>query len=490
MTAPTAERQVEQVAAVHRAPRAVTRRALARSFWSLAGRHIAAGRRQHNYASLVLHPAARGRHSRVVYRWPDPRPRLTALRRRMSRWVDHPLATTRRAELVAAGAVAGWALIIYFVTNAGLATRIVSGLGIDPTHPFAWQAASAMLWGSLSALAVYTWRHRISYRPRGNRLMLVLAFLTALFQVALLMLAGLSLGFGNSPYSHELLPMAGNVLYFSSVIIALEMARACVVAALRRWNDTLALGVATILFAFLALPLARFSLGGSAESVLATTGEHILPTLSRGLLATFIVLIGGPIGAIIYQGTLGAFEWLSPILPDLRWPVIAFIGTLAPLIGLWVFRQSSATETVELEGEGVSPARPRTDLGWLSVGVIAVTMLWLVTGMFGVQPFIVSGPSMQPTLSAGDLVIVRDVDPTEIEVGDMIRFRKGELVVIHRVVDLDDSGGLPVFITRGDNNDRDDPPVLAANLDGEVVATVPKLGWPSIWIRRLIGGGA
>ncbi len=474
----------------HRAAAATPRRALARSFWVLSGSHAAAGRRLDSFASLVLHPALPGRHTRIIHRRPNLAIRLAVLRHRLRRWTDHPLVGTRRAELVAAGVVVGWALLVYLATNSGLASRILSMLGVDPAHPIAWQAVSAMLWGSLAAVAIHTWRHRISHRPRGSRAMPVLAFLTAVFQIALLMLAGMALGLGNSPYSHDFLPTAGNVLYFLSVIIALEAGRACVVAALRRWNDTLALGVATLFFGILALPLARLSFNGGPESVLATTGEYILPTLSQGLLASFIVLIGGPIGAIIYQGTLGSFELLSPVLPDLQWPVIAFLGTLAPLVGLWVFRQSTVAPAPEPSGSARDADSPRTDLGWLSVGVIAVTMLWLVTGMFGVQPFIISGPSMQPTLHAGDLVIVRDVDPAEIGVGDVIRFRKGGLPVIHRVVDLDDSGARPVFITRGDNNNQDDPPVPAANVDGEVVASIPKLGWPSIWIRRLIGGAA
>ncbi len=489
MTAPSTE-QPEVTTVVHRAADPMPRRALSRSFWRFAGGHIAAGRRPDNFVSLVLHPPTPGRHSRVVYHGPDLRAMGKALRHRLDLWTDHPRFATRRAELVAAGAVATWALVIYFATNAGLAGEIVSRLGIDPTHPFAWQATSALLWGSLAAVAFYTWRHRITYRLRANRRMVVLAFLIALFHVALLALAGLAFGFGRSPYSHDWLPMAGNVLYFLSVIIALEMGRACVVAALRRWNDTLALGAATLLFGFLALPLTRWTLDGSATSMLATTGEHILPTLSQGLLATFMVLIAGPLGAIVYQGGLAAFEWLSPILPDLRWPVTAFIGTLAPLIGLWVLRQSNTADVADPTDEDRSADAPRTDAGWLSVGVITVTMLWLVTGMFGVQPFIISGPSMQPTMAAGDLVIIRDVEPGDIEVGDVIRFRSGDQAIIHRVVDLDDSGTRPVFITRGDNNNRDDPPVLASAVDGEVVATLPKLGWPSIWIRRLIGGGS
>jgi hypothetical protein len=43
------------------------------------------------------------------------------------------------------------------------------------------------------------------------------------------------------------------------------------------------------------------------------------------------------------------------------------------------------------------------------------------------------------------------------------------------------------FITRGDANNTDDPPVLASALEGKVVLTVPKIGWVTIGIRQVIG---
>ncbi len=51
--------------------------------------------------------------------------------------------------------------------------------------------------------------------------------------------------------------------------------------------------------------------------------------------------------------------------------------------------------------------------------------------VFGYQVFRVSSGSMEPTLMIGDVIIVKDVDPDKIEIGDIVTY-KGE------VGDLDD----------------------------------------------------
>jgi signal peptidase len=89
---------------------------------------------------------------------------------------------------------------------------------------------------------------------------------------------------------------------------------------------------------------------------------------------------------------------------------------------------------------------------------------------------------MNPMLQAGDLVLTVDVAPEEIAVGDIIRFRSGEVDILHRVVEIRNAGGLE-FITRGDANNVNDPPLPASAVEGRVVRILPGLGWPSIGIR-------
>ncbi|CAG0982889.1 partial signal peptidase I, partial [Anaerolineae bacterium] len=108
------------------------------------------------------------------------------------------------------------------------------------------------------------------------------------------------------------------------------------------------------------------------------------------------------------------------------------------------------------------------------------------TGLFGVRPTLIASGSMVPRLDVGDVVITREVLAENVEVNDIIRFRQEGAHILHRVVDIQKDGSKITFITRGDANNTDDPPVLASALEGKVVLTVPKIGWVTIGIRQVI----
>ena len=398
---------------------------------------------------------------------------------------------THSGDLRLVAGLISWTLVIYVLVTRGVPGTLLEFVGIDRGHPVLWQVSHALLWSTLAVAAFAVWR-RLPDRPARNRRLIVLAALVGFFQVALFVLAGLALSFGRSPYSHEILPMAANLLYVLTILVAVEMCRACIVVVIARWSATAALAVATVFFAVIGLPLAKPTSVDGVESMTILVGERALPSLSEGLLASFLALVGGPLAAIAYRAVPTAFEWLSPILPDLSWQLTAFIGTLAPVLGLWIIQQPILEMSDESEmlqsPEGGAAGGTRRRAGWLGVAVVAVTLIWFVTGMFGFQPVVVSGPSMNPTLEVGDMVVIQEASPDEVEVGDIIRFRQGGFQVIHRVVAIEDGGSQPIFMTRGDNNNTNDAPVLAANLEGKVVLVVPNAGWPSVYLQRWLGG--
>jgi signal peptidase I len=83
---------------------------------------------------------------------------------------------------------------------------------------------------------------------------------------------------------------------------------------------------------------------------------------------------------------------------------------------------------------------------------------------------------------AGDMIFVKMSEPQSIEVGDIVTFAtdpSGSAYLTHRVVDikteLDGQPGL-WFITRGDANNAEDPPVAADRIIGKKVFSLPKAG--------------
>lgn len=90
--------------------------------------------------------------------------------------------------------------------------------------------------------------------------------------------------------------------------------------------------------------------------------------------------------------------------------------------------------------------------------------------------------SMEPTIPVHSLVVVQEVDPTELQEGDIITFRatNGALegaLNTHRITVVDTSSGSPVFHTKGDANAVEDADTVAAvNVVGRVVWVSAGLG--------------
>jgi signal peptidase I len=111
----------------------------------------------------------------------------------------------------------------------------------------------------------------------------------------------------------------------------------------------------------------------------------------------------------------------------------------------------------------------------------------------GAMPFTaVYGISMEPELHAGNLILISEVMPDEIEVGDIIVFTVPEAVrehynyppiVAHRVIQVRSSEKGVTFRTKGDNTGEDPFTVRPEDLRGEVNRQVPYLGFPLLFFQ-------
>jgi len=374
--------------------------------------------------------------------------------------------------------VPGWAVGIFLIINYVLPGGLSASANIYVVQP--------ILWLSLAAMVLLLARYVSQVELPFSGFLVAVAALAGVFHLALLILAGVMLGFGNSPYGHTPWIMAQNCLYVGSALIGVELSRAYMMVVIGKRSTFLALVFASLLFTVIAIPVAKFTGVGGFEDGAELAGGTVLPTASENLLASFLALVGGPVASIAYRGVLEAFEWFSPILPDLTWMTAALVGTLAPAAGLLIVRGLSATEAVE---EGEAEAGPAPSLApWMIAAFAAVALLWFNTGMLGVNPHVISGHSMQPAFDLGDVVITRDVSPASIEEGDVIWFRQDGISIIHRVIEVRSERGETLFITQGDNNNSPDHlPVAVSQVEGKVILVVPKVGWLPIGIRNFIG---
>ena len=96
--------------------------------------------------------------------------------------------------------------------------------------------------------------------------------------------------------------------------------------------------------------------------------------------------------------------------------------------------------------------------------------------IFGFSVFRVVSDSMEPAIPVGALILNKQTDIENIQIGDIICFRSMESymngnIVTHRVVDMKTINGKIALTTRGDsNNSEDSYYVVADNFIGKVIA--------------------
>ena len=104
--------------------------------------------------------------------------------------------------------------------------------------------------------------------------------------------------------------------------------------------------------------------------------------------------------------------------------------------------------------------------GWLMI-----SRLWLgkqIPSVLGFAPIYVLSGSMEPTFSAGDMILIHK--SPQYKPGDVVTFWSGGELVTHRIIGEGPDG----FIVKGDaNNVRDEETIREKNIEGKVVAVLP-----------------
>lgn len=348
----------------------------------------------------------------------------------------------------------------------------------------------SILWGSLALYVAVVALGKI--KSWSNMQVTAAAVSVAFIYILVLLDIGFFSGFGrNSQYFNlNVLPLSFMMMVFT--LLGMEFSRAFLVRELGRKKPFLAIAGTAILFSIFSISMVRLlSIGGGLEAS-KFMGSTYLPLLAGNILASYLVAIGGPIASLAYLGPLKMFWWFSPLLPHLSWGLEALLGVMIPIMGYLIINRyvsSSILRKVGMheESKGFGNKDEGLDLGWVAIPVVCVLVVWFSTGLVGVHPTTIMSGSMRPSIDVGDMVLVRDVNAESVVEGDIVQYWNGDEMVVHRVVDIEYDRNERVFVTKGDaNSTPDSEPVTARQIQGEVMFTVPMIGWLSIGIKSFL----
>ena len=93
-----------------------------------------------------------------------------------------------------------------------------------------------------------------------------------------------------------------------------------------------------------------------------------------------------------------------------------------------------------------------------------------------------------PNINKGDVVVIEKLDGKfdNLKVGQVVAYKYGNIIIVHRLVDIVKVEDEYYFYTKGDaNTDIDNYPIRESMMIGIVNIRVPYVGLPTVWLNEL-----
>ena len=114
-------------------------------------------------------------------------------------------------------------------------------------------------------------------------------------------------------------------------------------------------------------------------------------------------------------------------------------------------------------------------------------LVYITSGYFYYHAVAIASGSMSPNIKKGDVVIIeKNRDFENLEIGQVIAYKKGNVIVVHRLTKKIMVDGMYYFYTKGDANEFVDNYEITEDMFiGRVDKKIPVIGYPTVWVNSL-----
>lgn len=215
----------------------------------------------------------------------------------------------------------------------------------------------------------------------------------------------------------------------------------------------------------------------------------IVPSIAKNVFLTYECYKAGYKASIIYRCLMELPIYILPILPNLGVYVNSSIEVIIPSVIFYLsyelYRDKDKKEKVR--------NRKAYDIFFYIIIIILLVIMALTSGLFKYHAIAVGSGSMTPNINKGDAVIVEKLSIEEIkniEVGEILVFRKDGVTIVHRVVQINKiTDDKYYFYTKGDNNNSyDGYPISIENIVGVARGRIRYIGYPTVILNEILEG--
>ncbi len=341
-----------------------------------------------------------------------------------------------------------------------------------------WITAVCLIPATIAVMLLIKKRSILSIHRRT--VLLILTVIGVLY-LMLLYLAGFYFGFERATVPFSLFAVTRFIIPISLIVVGSEMVRCILLAQKERAVNICAyvMGVATEL-----LIVGGIGTISNFYNFMDYVGLALIPALFSNLLYQYLSARYGALPNIVFRLLTTLYIYVIPLAPAIPDVLVVFSRLVLPLLAFWflsaLFEKKRRYATQHRRGTRVAKL-----LAVIGV-ILALSLIMLISGRFRYSAIVIASDSMNPDISKGDVVIYERYDGQLITKGQILAFRDGDSVTVHRVIEIVCVNGQNRYYTKGDANEQPDVGYITdAQVIGITDFKIAYVGYPSLWIRLL-----
>lgn len=291
---------------------------------------------------------------------------------------------------------------------------------------------------------------------------------------------GVYFGFYPSGYVLSAKTVLLGVLPASAIVVCSEIIRSRLLSQKGKVGAVLAFFICMV-----SCVLAKQSFGTAKnfDQFMEAFGMALIPAFAENVLYQYLCKRHSPAPNIAFRFITTLYVYFIPFAPATPKLLLALYKLAAPLLAFAFVR--ALYEKEERRANVRKKALPI--VAWTLAFVCAASVVALNSGAFRYATLVIGSGSMSGTLERGDVIVYEKNLSRPVEEGDVIVFEKDQMTVVHRVVEIDHVDGQTRYYTKGDANDEMDSGfITSANVVGCVRLTLHYVGYPTLWLRKLV----
>ena len=293
-------------------------------------------------------------------------------------------------------------------------------------------------------------------------------------------LLGINSGFYQSSYKLSFINVLIYVIPIAGSIFAFEYIRTALLSYDSKLVDVLTFISGVLVEILIVSALTTISGFNQFMDMIALT---FVPAIVSNVLYNYLSKTYGFVPNMTYRLITSLYLYIIPVVPNVPESIYALMKLAVPLLLMFMIKALFEKEKkMALEKKNTWAT---VLYGLVFASVLSTTLIF--SNQFTYGAVVIATESMTGELNKGDIVFYKQYEGEPISEEQIILFKQGEGVFVHRVVEIMDINGELRYYTKGDfNEDRDGGYRVNDDIVGITTLKLPYVGYVTLWLREIV----